>query len=600
MTYEEKKTRKDLGNICVNLGVPRKLWWLFMDKSASYDALKMLSVFATESSMFDMDYTGLCNSMDIYTKNKDGSFKYFDSCGHYGMNSRVIMAAWYKSGCGINIQYFYNIIKVITEILDKQGVLETACEGIFLLPNKYLSMTQIHKYIQVCHDSSKRGLNLSKRLLSRMITLSYLDREIVYRDCERIKDNSNACEPNWRTPRFADGEYKYNYFVIGHNRVDWSLLKMPIYKKVQYAPIKYQWYWIFTKFGYADVADKLLSPLSYNDTNISSPITCGLGKKSIAAIVKFSNSFDKRGRVLMFDAHSIYTMINVYTLVGNDIKAGDEILANINYSGLLGSVLTTPLTGLTKDQLSLVKSALVRNNEYLEHASMLVRVVVYLNRMPVSIKETLTIGRSITYDNIKDRYVSKIAADCGLDQSSFEVMQNHNMHLIKKGIVPKTIPSVTHKQHGYTMSLLEPADPRGWVLGEYTNCCQSLGDAGSSCAKSGMNDKDKGFLIVTNENGDIYAQSWVWTTTNGKGLVLDSVESKGLTDVVLEKVSNIIKEWANKVVDTTDVKHVYIGNTTYGITKRISKLIRGSKEEYNKKPIHYNGYMDGKIQYRIV
>lgn len=61
----------------------------------------------------------------------------------------------------------------------------------------------------------------------------------------------------------------------------------------------------------------------------------------------------------------------------------------------------------------------------------------------------------------------------------------------------------------FTFSKLPINDLRGYFLGEYTSCCQSLNKQGASCAIDGMTSAFSGFYVVY-ERGVIVAQTWAW------------------------------------------------------------------------------------------
>ena len=77
---------------------------------------------------------------------------------------------------------------------------------------------------------------------------------------------------------------------------------------------------------------------------------------------------------------------------------------------------------------------------------------------------------------------------------------------------------------GYVFKKLTPGDPRGLLLGEFTNCCQHLNGVGKRCTKHGFTSPYGGFYVVEKEKtGDIVGQSWAWRGMRGE-LVLDSFE----------------------------------------------------------------------------
>ncbi|RUR16035.1 hypothetical protein ELY21_13805 [Legionella sp. km535] len=76
---------------------------------------------------------------------------------------------------------------------------------------------------------------------------------------------------------------------------------------------------------------------------------------------------------------------------------------------------------------------------------------------------------------------------------------------------------------GYYLRKLPAGDEIGYLLGEYTACCQTLGKQGESCAIHGMHSLMSGFYVIYNQQHQIVAQFWAWIGTCGE-LVLDSFE----------------------------------------------------------------------------
>ncbi len=83
---------------------------------------------------------------------------------------------------------------------------------------------------------------------------------------------------------------------------------------------------------------------------------------------------------------------------------------------------------------------------------------------------------------------------------------------------------------GFYFVKMQPGDLRGFVLGEMTACCQSVGGYGQWCALHGMTSENGGFYILCKgglENKSpkdkIVAQTWAWLSKAGS-LVCDSWE----------------------------------------------------------------------------
>ena len=99
------------------------------------------------------------------------------------------------------------------------------------------------------------------------------------------------------------------------------------------------------------------------------------------------------------------------------------------------------------------------------------------------------------------------------------------MEIYKKGKnVADVLPDLfidgdTVGEPGYYFVKLSKKDPRGLILGELTNCCQSVGNHAEECAIHGASSPDAGFYAIMKkaENGKIdimhdkiIAQSYAW------------------------------------------------------------------------------------------
>ncbi|HCS22701.1 MAG TPA: ankyrin repeat domain-containing protein [Alphaproteobacteria bacterium] len=115
-------------------------------------------------------------------------------------------------------------------------------------------------------------------------------------------------------------------------------------------------------------------------------------------------------------------------------------------------------------------------------------------------------------------------------------------------------------KRGYTFAKLPDGDVRGLLLGEFTDCCQSICGNGHDCAVHGFLSPQGGFYALTDEkSGNIVAQSWAWRGTKGE-LVLDSLESlKGHMDK--EQWTSLCTAFAHSALSRTEsaISGVHIG-----------------------------------------
>ena len=79
------------------------------------------------------------------------------------------------------------------------------------------------------------------------------------------------------------------------------------------------------------------------------------------------------------------------------------------------------------------------------------------------------------------------------------------------------------QSEGITFKLLAKDDERTAILGELTNCCQVVDNAGSECLHYGLTSENSGF-VEFNYNGRIIGQSWVWYNPETQIVCLDNIE----------------------------------------------------------------------------
>lgn len=135
-----------------------------------------------------------------------------------------------------------------------------------------------------------------------------------------------------------------------------------------------------------------------------------------------------------------------------------------------------------------------------------------------------------TYDSIKTKEEEKLAEYCsryGYTQNQFNSLKlwmNEGIKIREEGKENLFCKEDSVKsQNKITYRFLEKGDPLGAILGEITNCCQIIGDAGESCCKHGLSNPNGGF-VVFELNNKIIGQSWVWYDERSKKICLDNIE----------------------------------------------------------------------------
>lgn len=133
-------------------------------------------------------------------------------------------------------------------------------------------------------------------------------------------------------------------------------------------------------------------------------------------------------------------------------------------------------------------------------------------------------------------------------ESELLILRLQNLIPIKSldDLLPKKIdiPRDYNYKGGYSIHFHEHNDPESVILGEITNCCQTIGGAAESSVLEGLMNPYSGFISFR-KDGKIIAQSWIWLSVDKKTLVLDSIESR-LTNYV-NPITKMILDWAETI-----------------------------------------------------
>jgi hypothetical protein len=161
-------------------------------------------------------------------------------------------------------------------------------------------------------------------------------------------------------------------------------------------------------------------------------------------------------------------------------------------------------------------------------------------------------------DYQKDRLEKDIPAkyrDFYLNLLKFGYDKDMIISFLDKIKIPKNSNINTSKKviDDFTFEILEKNNPLGIVLGNITECCQTISGASSSAVLDGYNNPNSGFLAIYDNNGNIVAQSWLRLGTSNN-LYLDNVETidsyrvnKDSNKNRSSKLSSAILKWAIEI-----------------------------------------------------
>ena len=129
------------------------------------------------------------------------------------------------------------------------------------------------------------------------------------------------------------------------------------------------------------------------------------------------------------------------------------------------------------------------------------------------------------YENVgeDELEIAKLASNCGYSQEQFEQVQE--IFNEQKKRAQSSIPQIEKKDEktGYTYKVLRLDDPTAIFVGELTDCCQALGNAGESCMRHSVTSLNGRILVVQDKEGKILSQSWIWRNKNT--ICLDNIEA---------------------------------------------------------------------------
>jgi hypothetical protein len=156
------------------------------------------------------------------------------------------------------------------------------------------------------------------------------------------------------------------------------------------------------------------------------------------------------------------------------------------------------------------------------------------------------------YSNARSTSLAMEAALWGVSASDYYKIEDRWLRALMKkgGKVPSAMPKIDVREDDYRMYRLEKNDPRALFLGEYTDCCQSVGNVGGPCTWFGVEDTNSGFYVIEDRAGNIIAQSWAWIAE--PYLVFDSIEGKGLSEASSSRQNLIAKMYekaASQIMD---------------------------------------------------
>ena len=144
--------------------------------------------------------------------------------------------------------------------------------------------------------------------------------------------------------------------------------------------------------------------------------------------------------------------------------------------------------------------------------------------------------RAIKYEDIEkgNEELAKLVGRYGYSQDQFEEIQEifNKAKEQKENYVIIVDKDDENKPIQY--EFLAKDDPRGFIIGDITNCCQTIGDVADSCVKDGFLNNNAGFLVfqknILDSNGKptgekgIIGQAYIWYDPETQAVCYDNIE----------------------------------------------------------------------------
>jgi hypothetical protein len=219
-------------------------------------------------------------------------------------------------------------------------------------------------------------------------------------------------------------------------------------------------------------------------------------------------------------------------------------------------------------------------------------------------------GKTWSYQNTREKVAqfaykranehAELAALC-FENTMTEEDFNAALELVKnqKKDLAKNLPEIVINGKEFDMEeavfrRLAAKDVRGLVLGQLTDCCQSIGGGGAECAEHGFMSENGGFYVVEKDGREIIAQTWAWRGKQGE-LVLDSLETLGkrVTDKQWKKLTAAFAKALAENPGTVTALLIGTGGAT---PKNLTKAFNTAAAA---KPLDYTGYRDSKKQLQV-
>lgn len=159
--------------------------------------------------------------------------------------------------------------------------------------------------------------------------------------------------------------------------------------------------------------------------------------------------------------------------------------------------------------------------------------------------------------------MAMVAADLWFSDQQFIQYQSEYIkamsHIASSSRQYPTVSGGISKE--YTWESMDMGNPRAWVVGLETNCCQHLNGAGGSCVRFAAKSPENSGVFRVMKGGNTIAQSWFWFDQVSGSFVFDNIEVLGseIRDSILECYLDFIEHGLKPRARLFGIKNVSVG-----------------------------------------
>ena len=153
----------------------------------------------------------------------------------------------------------------------------------------------------------------------------------------------------------------------------------------------------------------------------------------------------------------------------------------------------------------------------------------------IKVNDLINFLKETKYFNVRCEELAKLCKSYGYSQMEFETLQEWLFKGIERG--SNINCRKDEEKEGITFELLEKNNPLGAVLGDLTNCCQTINLKGHSCVEHGMTNPNGGFMVFKLKD-QIVGQAWVWYNPEINKICLDNIEVPDLAKGIANDPKN--------------------------------------------------------------